>query len=139
MILAMKIIQIWKRVMLNVVLDHLIQLTASLRSESSVAVKKKKTRPRGHTNLKPLQPDEIAVIFDYLNNHYDEIIGKKKCADYKTERTTTWMKFVANVNAVFDGKYQRTAEKITKFINNLKSSSEYKFDFLSYIVLLVIL
>ena len=44
---------------------------------SDMSQNKKKGRPKGRKNLKLLQPDEVAVIFDYLSNHYHDLIGKK--------------------------------------------------------------
>ena len=82
-------------------------------------VKVKKTRPRDRKNNKPMQTMEIAVIFEWLETKYETLLGCGKSFAYSQQRSNAWDELTKAVNAVFGGQYNRSAQFISKWIENL--------------------
>ena len=85
--------------------------------------KVKKTRPLGRKNNKPMQSLEVAVIFEWIKNKYEDLVGCGKTFQYSENRKKTWDALAQAVNEVFDGKYNRSAQFIAKWIENLRFHS----------------
>ena len=67
------------------------------------------------------KPNELAVIFDWLENKYDKIFGRGKGKNYRRKKDNEWDEFVEAVNAVYRGKNRRTKDSIYTKIDNMKT------------------
>ena len=64
---------------------------------------------------------ETTVIFNWLTNIYDKLIGKGKPFDYKQAKGKVWDLLTDTVNAVHNNKFKRTPERISKWIYNVRT------------------
>ena len=72
-----------------------------------------------------MQVGETAVIFEWLTNRYEKLIGKGKSFDYKQAKGKEWDLLTDAVNAVYNNKFKRTAERISKWIDNVRMKGRH--------------
>ena len=72
-----------------------------------------------------MQVGETAVIFEWLMNRYEKLIGKGKLFDYKQAKGKEWDLLTDAVNAVYNNKFKRTAERISKWIDNVRTKGRH--------------
>ena len=70
------------------------------------------------------KPSELVVIFDWLENKYDQIFGCGRGKNYKKKKDNEWDEFVEAVNAVYRGKNRWTKESIYTKIDNMKTQGK---------------
>ena len=76
-----------------------------------------------------MSAEEVAVIFDFLEKHYGTLVGNCKTITYCQDRKKEWTALVNAVNGVHDNRYNRTAKRISKWIENLRTKGRFYLDF----------
>ena len=63
----------------------------------------------------------MAVVFDYLDKHYDDMFEHNKSPEYKASKDCLWAKFISDINNVHGGEYKCTKACVEMKIDNMKS------------------
>ena len=73
------------------------------------------------------QEGELSIIIDYMDDHYDKLVGHTKGPDYRKMRVKTWKSLLAainNWNDLNNTKLIRSVKSIRTKIRNLRQRSE---------------
>ena len=62
----------------------------------------------------------MSVIWQYHENRYDELYGEGKGANIAYNKSSIWQELAKAVDAVENGKNERTVKRIWKCIDNMK-------------------
>ena len=73
------------------------------------------------------QEGELSIIVDYMEDHYDKLVGHTKGPDYRKVRVKTWRNLLSainNWNDLNNTKLIRSVKSIRTKIRNLRQRSE---------------
>ena len=62
----------------------------------------------------PYTKKEVVIIWQYLENRYEDLFGESRGANYSYSTNATWQEFATAVNAAEEGRNERSVKRVWK-------------------------